>query len=167
MPPLPASSGRAIARYLVGLRPVLGDACATRDEWVGGLGLLIQDAQSGDVAGAARQAGKLGHELGQRFQQTRSRIDLLSPPPECDDCHAAVRAWADSLSTSCAALADMGRDGQLDRLREARDRLAEARSLAGRFNDEQARLSQGLRRRVQLARRRHDRLPGSRQVAPS
>jgi len=167
MPPVPASSARAIARYLVGLRPVLGDACAARDEWGRRLGLLSQGAHSGDAPRLARGSGRLGRQFGELFRHTRSRIDLLSPPPECDVCHAAVRAWAHSLLGSCQALAEVGRSGQLDGLRVAQDRLADARSQAGRFNDEYGRLSRELRRRVQIARRRHDRLPVSRQPQPS
>src|SRR5207302_8907527 len=108
---------RAIARYLVGLRPILGDAGQTRSEWVRGLGLLIQEAQAGDALRIARGSGSLGREFGDQFRHTRSRIDLLSPPPECDLCHAAVRAWAQCLLTSCEALAEVGRSGQLHGLR--------------------------------------------------
>jgi len=164
---LPTSSARAIARYLVGLRPVLGDACATRNEWVRRLELLVEGAHSEDALRIARRSGSLGREFGQRFRQARSRIDLLSPPPECDLCHAAVRAWAHSLLGSCEALAEVGRSGQLDGLRVAQEQLASARTEGGRFNDECARLSRRLRRRVQIARRRRDRLPASRQVQPS
>jgi hypothetical protein len=166
-PPVPASSARAIARYLVGLRPVLGDACAIRNEWVRGLGLLIQEAHSGDALRITRGSGGLGREFGQQFRHTRSRIDLLSPPPECDVCHAAVRAWAQCLLSSCEALAEVGRSGQLHGLRDAQARLADGRTQAHRFNDEYARLSHELRRRVQTARRRHDRLPAGRQASPS
>ncbi|HEY3108546.1 MAG TPA: hypothetical protein VGL23_07320 [Chloroflexota bacterium] len=164
---MPASSGRAIARYLVGLRPVLGDACAARDEWVRRLGLLSGGAHSGEALRVARGSGRLGCEFGQLFGQTRSRIELLSPPPECDLCHAAARAWAHALLGSCQALAEVGRSRRLDGLRVAQERLADARSQAGQFNDEYARLSRALRRRVRIARRRHDRIPASRQPQPS
>jgi hypothetical protein len=165
--PPPASSARVIARYLVGLRPILTDACQTRNDWVRRLGLLIQEAHSGDVGRVARGSGTLGREFGDLFRNTRSRIDLLGPPAECDVCHAAVRAWAHSLLGSCEALAEVGRSGQLHGLRIAQERLADARTQAHRFNDEYARLSQDLRRRVATARRRADRLPSQRQHSPS
>src|SRR5205814_1229007 len=90
--PPPASSARAIARYLVGLRPILTDACGIRNDWVRRLGLLIQEAHSGDVGRVARGSGALGREFGVLFRNTRSRIHLLGPPAECDVRHASVRA---------------------------------------------------------------------------
>jgi len=163
----PTSSARLIARYLIGLRPVLADACATRGDWVRGLGHLIGQAQSGDVGKVARGAGQLGRDFGDRFRNTRSRLELLAPPPECDLCHASVRAWTQALLGSCKALHEVGRSGQLHGLRLAQERLADARVQAHRFNDEYARLSQDLRRRVASARRRSDRLPTQRQHSPS
>jgi hypothetical protein len=156
-----------MARYLIGLRPVLTDACATRNEWVRRLGLLIQETRSGDIARVARGAGALGREFGDLFRNARSRINLLTPPPECDLCHVSVRAWTEALLGSCEALAQVGRTSQLHGLRIAQEHLADARTQAHRFNDEYARLSQELRRRVQTARRRGDRLPTRRQASPS
>lgn len=165
-PPQP-SSARAIARYLIGLRPVLIDACAVRNDWVKRLGILIGEARSGDIARVSRGAGQLGRDFSDRFRNTRSRVDLLQPPPECDVCHAAVRAWASALLSSCEALAQVGRTSQLQGLRAAQAQLADARTQAHRFNDEYARLSSELRRRVATARRRADRLPTRRQASPS
>jgi hypothetical protein len=161
------SSARAIARYLIGLRPILHDACAVRNDWVKRLGVLIDEARSGDVSRVSRGAGQLGRDFGDQFRNVRSRIDLLAPPPECDVCQAAVRAWAAALMTSCDALNNVGRTGQLQGLRVAQERLADARTQAHRFNDEYARLATDLRRRVATARRRADRLPTRRQASPS
>jgi hypothetical protein len=165
MPPLPVSSARATARYLLGLRPVLGQARAARERWVGGLGPLIEAARAGDALRAAREAGGLGRELGELCGQARARIDRLSPPTGCERCHAAARAWAQSLLASGEALAAVG--GRLDGLRLAEAYLAEAAVQAGRFNAEHARLTSSLRAHLQPARRRHDRLPMSWQAAPS
>jgi hypothetical protein len=166
-PALPASSARAVARYLVGLRPALAEACAARGEWVGQLGALVAALRPDDRARAAGLAGELGRAFEQRFERAAERLDRLAPPPECGRCHAAVRAWVTALLGSCRALADVGRSGRLDGLRAAQAGLADAREEAGRFNDEHARLQEALRRRVRSVRRRHDRLPTSDQVAPS
>lgn len=161
------SSARSIARYLVALRPLLADACAIRNEWVRRLGLLIAEVRSGDTLRITRGAGQLGRDYLPQFRHVRSRIDTLMPPPECNVCQQAVRAWTEALERSCEALDSIGRTGQLDGLRTAQDRLADARSYAHRFNDEYARLTEELRQRVAIARRRADVLPNRRQHQPS
>lgn len=161
------SSARNVARYLVGLRPVLTDACAVRADWVHRLGVLMADARTGNAVKVTQDAGALGREFGQKFRAVRARIDILNAPPECDVCHAAVRAWAEALQRSCQALEEIGQTGKLSGLRTAQDRLADARSQAHRFNDEYARLSQELRQRVAAIRRRSDVLPNRRQRSPS
>ena len=166
--PADPSSARAIARYLVGLRPVLTDACAIRAQWVHRLGQLISDARSGNVARVTNGSGALGRDFTSQFRAVRGRIDILMPPPECDLCHASVRAWAEALQRSCEALEEVGRSGKMGGLRVAQDRLADARTQAHRFNDEYARLSQELRQRVAtLRRRRAGVLPNRRQQQPS
>jgi hypothetical protein len=157
------SSARSVARYLVGLRPVLTDACSVRADWVHRLGVLMADAKTGNVLKVTQGAGMLGREFGQKFRAVRSRIDILNAPPECDLCHASVRAWAEALQRSCEALEEIGRTGKMGGLRTAQD----ARSQAHRFNDEYARLSQELRQRVAAVRRRADVLPNRRQPSPS
>ena len=165
--PSDPSSARAIARYLVGLRPVLTDACAVRADWIHRLGMLIADARSGNVGKVTTGSGNLGREFGQKFRAVRSRVEILNAPPECDVCHASVRAWADALQRSCEALEEVGRTGKMGGLRTAQDRLADARNQAHRFNDEYARLSHELRQRVAALRRRADLLPNRRQRGPS
>jgi hypothetical protein len=137
----------------VGLRPILADACGERNRWVRQLGVLIDQARTGNVMLVARGAGNLGREYGHLFREIKSRIELLRPTPECDVCHAAVRAWTESLLASCVALAEVGRSGNLAGLRDAQEKLAEARVQARRFNDEYARVAGELRRRVATARR--------------
>ena len=161
------SSPQAVARYLIGLRPILADACAERNEWMRQLGLLIEHARSGNSLRVARAAGQLGRDFAERFRHTRSRIELLNAPAECDICQASVRAWAEALQGSCAALMEVGRSGQLGELRQAQERLAEARVQARRFNEEYARLTNELRRRVAVARRNIAVLPSRRQAQPS
>ena len=167
-PPSGGSSARAIARYLIGLRPLLTDACAARNDWMRRLGLLIGESRSGNTLRIANGAGALGREFGERFRHTRSRIDLLRAPPECDVCHASVRAWTEALMGSCEALSQVGRTGQLGGLRVAQEKLSDARTQARRFNDEYARLTDELRQRVATARRHGSALPRStRQRYPS
>lgn len=131
------------------------------------IGLLIEHARSGNSLRVARAAGQLGHDFGGRFRNTRSRIELLNPPVECDLCQASVRAWSEALQGSCTALIEVGRSGQLTGLRQAQECLAEARIQARRFNEEYARLTQELRRRVAIARRNVAVLPSRRQAYPS
>ena len=151
----PASSARAVARYLVGLRPILAEACAARGEWVGRLGALVEAARPTPRAGR-RLAGELGRAFSSASSAGR-RLDR-SPPARVralprgrarlgGRAARLLRAWPTSAgaggSTGCAlaqaGLADGGR--------------------GRRFNDEHARLQEALRRRVRSARRRHDRLP--------
>ena len=68
------SSARNIARYLVGLRPVLTDACSVRADWVHRLGVLMADAKTGNAMRVTQGAGTLGREFGQKFRAVRSRI---------------------------------------------------------------------------------------------
>ena len=161
------SSARNVARYLVGLRPVLTDACSVRADWVHRLGVLMADARSGNAARVHNGAGMLGREFGQKFRAVKARVEILNAPPECDLCHAAVRAWAEALMRSCEALEEIGRSGNMSGLRVAQDRLADARGQAHRFNDEYARLSSELRQRVAAIRRRSDVLPNRRQAQTS
>ena len=165
--PTDPSSARSVARYLVGLRPVLTDACAVRAAWVHRLGQLIAEARSGNAARVTNGAGALGRDFTGQFRAVRARIDILMPPPECDLCQASVRAWAEALQRSCEALEEVGRTGKMGSLRVAQDRLADARTHAHRFNDEYARLSHELRQRVAAVRRRADVLPNRRQGQPS
>jgi hypothetical protein len=161
------SSPQAVARYLIGLRPILADACAERTEWMRQLGLLIEHARSGNALRVARAAGQLGRDFAERFRVTRTRVEQLNPPVECDLCQASVRAWAAALHGSCAALTEVGRTGQLAGLRHAQEQLAEARVQARRFNEEYARLTGELRKRVAIARRNVATLPSRKQAQPS
>ena len=163
----PVSSAQIIARYLIGLRPILVDACKVRNDWVRALGLVISEARSGDAMRVARRAGKLGSDFAPVFRIVRGRIDQLKAPPECDVCHASVRAWTEALIRSCEELDNVGRTNQMTGLRIAQDYLSDGRVQAQRFNDEYARLSRELRQRVAIARQRGAVLPGRRQASPS
>lgn len=85
MPP-DRESAQAVARYLVGLRLILADASGERNRWVRQLGVLIDQARTGNVVLVARGAGNLGREYGQLFREIKARIELLRPTPECDVC---------------------------------------------------------------------------------
>lgn len=164
---VPASSAQVIARYLIGLRPILVDACTVRNAWVKALGVVINEARSGDAPRVARKAGKLGSDFAPAFRGVRTRIDQLNAPPECDVCHAAVRSWTEALIRSCEELDNVGRTIHMGGLRIAQDYLTDGRVQAQRFNDEYARLSRELRQRVAIARQRGAVLPGRRQASPS
>ncbi|TAK20464.1 MAG: hypothetical protein EPO26_17985 [Chloroflexota bacterium] len=148
-----AASAQAMARYLVGLRPILADACIERNKWVRQIGGLLDQARTGSVLRVARGAGQLGREFSESFRQIRARIESLNPPPECDVCHAAVRAWVEALLGSSETMLEIGRSGNLSILSQSQEHLVEARVQARRFNDEYSRLANELRRRVATARR--------------
>jgi hypothetical protein len=149
----PAGSPRAIADYLIALRPILADAVESRRVFVRQLGLLIEEARHGGRALVAQSAGRIGREQGPVFQQLRIRVERLPAPPGCEACHHAVGLWLEKQSEACRVMARTGLNGDPGKLREAQQLLGEACAHAHRFNDEYARLAADLRRRVQLALR--------------
>jgi hypothetical protein len=50
------ASPRAVALYLVGLRPALGSALLARQEWVRRMGVLMEDARRGNTSVVATGA---------------------------------------------------------------------------------------------------------------
>jgi len=151
------ASPRAVADYLVALRPILADAVESRRVFIRQLGLLIEEARHGGRALVAQSAGRIGREHGPVFQQLRTRIERLRAPAGCEDCQRAVSLWLDKQTEACQVMDRVGLSGDPGRLREAQQLLGEARVHAHRFNDEYARLAAELRRRVQLAQRDRER----------
>ena len=146
------SAAKPIAEYLLAVRPVLQHAIAGREAWVRSIGVLMEDARKGNRAVVMRDAERIGRERLNQFRDCRYRLSRLWPPTGCTTCHAAASAWLDQLIAVCQLLEDVGRSGDLLRLRHVDDVLGESRVQARRFNTEYARLSEQLRLIVAAAR---------------
>ena len=148
------SQARAVAAYLVGLRPILASATQTRQAWVKRIGLLMADTSRGNPQLITQQAGQIGRDHGAAFRDAQRALDRLKPPPECSACHGALVAWIEKLVRSCDVLSEIGRTGELRRMRETQTLLAEGRRYAQAFNEEYARLCQVLREHVSAVKAR-------------
>jgi len=154
-----ADSPRAVAVYLLQLRPLLTEAIALRRGLVRGIGRLLAAANEGHSLGVALAAGRVGGEHVGPFRQVQRGIGRLAPPPSCARCHRAVVGWLEAQIAACELLVEVRRSGALARLPETQWRLADGREQGRRFNAEYARLVADLRARVDAARRRR-RHPG-------
>jgi len=141
---------RAVATYLVSLRPVLKSATETRQVWVKRIGLLMADTRHGNPALIQQQAGQIGREHGSAFRGAQAQLERLKPPRECSQCHQQLDSWLTKLVMSCDVLAEIGRGGNLKRLRETQSLLTDARAYAHAFNTEYARLCDALREHVNV-----------------
>ena len=146
-----ASSPRAVAAYLISLKPVLAGATATRQQWVRRIGLLMADTRHGNATSLAHAAGAIGREHISSFRETRRNLDRLHPPPTCRTCHLALAGWIDRLVESSDVLMEIGQSLDLKRLRETQDLLMEARTFARQFNSEYSVLVTNLRALVATA----------------
>jgi hypothetical protein len=146
------ASPRAVAAYLVGLRPALSGALLARQEWVRRMGALMEDARRGNPATVASGAGRLGAEFGGRFRESLAVLARLTPPPSCVEAHREATRWLDRLVEGCDVLVKVGRTGVMGELRHAQELFAESRAHAREFNIEHNRLVSDLRARVQVLR---------------
>jgi hypothetical protein len=148
------NQSRAVAAYLVALRPILGHATQTRQSWVKKIGLLMADTRLGNPQLIAQQAGQIGRENGASFQDAQRALERLKPPMECSECHVTLSNWLAKLVQSCDVLVEIGRTGDLKRMKETQRLLTEGRGYAQAFNDEYARLCQVLREHVSAVKAR-------------
>jgi hypothetical protein len=139
---------RAIARYLRALRPVLLAPRLARRAWIRDVGRLIEEARSGDPIALSRQAGSHGRDVVPVFRDARRRLSDLSPPPECQELHAAIEQWIVQHVEACELLMRIEEQRTLRSLRDVQERLAEGRAWAGRFNAAYVRVVEDLRRQV-------------------
>jgi hypothetical protein len=146
-----AFDARGVATYLVSLRPVLRAATETRQLWVKRVGVLMADTRHGNRALIQQQAGQIGRDHGNQFRDVQRMLVHLRVPRECSTCHRELDHWLARLVQSCEVLAEIGRDGELTRLRETQRLLTEARAHAHSFNAEYARLCEVLRDHVRTA----------------
>src|SRR5438034_493811 len=105
------SQSRAVAAYLVALRPVLTHATETRQVWVKRIGVLMADTVHGNPALTAQRAGEIGRDHGTAFRDAERALERLHPPPECTSCHVEVTRWLQKLVRACDVLAEIGRSG--------------------------------------------------------
>ena len=162
------ASLKEIAQYLTGLRPILSDALRGRQEWVRRIGVLLEDVRHGNAAVVVQAAGKIGREQIVHFRDNRAQVDRLRPPPGCEQCQAAIVNWLDQLIAVCEVLIAAGQAGDLKRLGETQEMLAESRTFARRFNGEYHRIVTDLRQRVGDAHReraRNERQRAARKVS--
>ena len=158
------ASPRAIADYLLAMRPILVDAVEARRLFIRQLGMLMEEARHGGRAAVTQSAGRIGREQAPVFQQLRNRVERLRAPVGCEECQRAVGLWVDKQSEACAVMERVGMSGDPGKLRDAQRLLGEARAYAHRFNDEYARLAADLRRRVQVVLRERERRRSLRDV---
>jgi hypothetical protein len=142
---------RRVAAYLRELRPVLSAPRLARRDWIRDVGLLIEEARTGDPITLSRTAGQYGHNGITIFREARRRLSDLDPPPECQALHQAIGEWIGQHVEACEVLIRISDQRTLRPLRDVQERLAEGRAWAGRFNGEYLTVVEDLRNRVALA----------------
>jgi len=153
----PTSTPREMARFLVDLKPILGSATDARRTWVRRIGILMEDARKGNPAILAAAAGSIGREYTPTFRSARDRIDRITAPKGALECHRTLSRWLDKLVQSGELLIEVGSSGNVNRIREIQELLAEGRAHAVRFNEEYLRLISNLGARVaELSSRRRE-----------
>lgn len=145
------ASPREVARYLGQLRPLLLTVMHDRQEWLRLVGMLIEEARTGTRPAIAQHAGRIGRDQIGSFAESRLQLDGLQVPATCQECHAAVARWLDTLTASCEVLIDVGFTGRLERIKQTQALLAEGRAHARQFNRAQAELIADLRARLKRA----------------
>jgi hypothetical protein len=160
------------AAYLQALREPLERASQSRKGWIGEVGRLMADLRSGRSRDLiATVAGRSGAGQAAAFGAVRVDLVGLEPAAGCEGCHLAVLGWLDKQIAACDLMVEIGRSGEVERLREVLGLIAEARHDARQFSYEIAerRAALGHRRRaVALVRARalEQRQRGRRPPAP-
>ena len=155
--PRPNGSARAIATYLVGVRPLLGEITESRRAFIRHIGMLMEEARHAGRAVVVQAAGRIGRDEGQAFRGLRTQLDRLPPPAACDGCHQSIVKWTDLHTAACQVMVEVGVSGDLTRLRETQSLLADARAHAQQFNIEYSRLVADVRQRVRAVATRQRR----------
>jgi hypothetical protein len=157
-PGTPRSTPIAVATLMKRARPLLLDALAERGTLVRQIGALAESVRLGNAALVVGTAGRIGRAGVRRFKDTRDQVEGLGGPPACAAYLRLLSRWLGEFVGCCDALIDVGVTGNLGRLGEAQRRLDRARALAPDVNLEYARLVADLRRHVDAASRRRNRL---------
>src|SRR5688500_17215755 len=127
---------REVARFLIGLKPIVARAIEVRQSWIKELGALFEEARLGNAAQVTSRAGRLGREHVGAFRDTRGMAERQKPPDGCEDIQKALMQWLDGLVKANEALVEVGSTGQMAGLQVAQRHVTEARYSARRFNGE-------------------------------
>jgi hypothetical protein len=161
-----SSSPRAIAGYLVGVKPLLQEITESRRAFIRHIGILMEEARTAGRMVVVQAAGRIGRDEGHAFRTLRAQLDQLAPPPACEGCHRAIVRWVDLHVAACQVMMDVGVSADLVRLRETQSLLGDARIHAQEFNAEYSRLATEVRQRVKAAQQADKRRP-TRQASAS
>lgn len=156
--PLAATTPRALAAYLTGIRSLMEEATIIRRSWIRQIGMLILDARTKPSELVAPMVLRCGKENRELFVAFRKRLDGIATPPGCDACQAAFAAWLDKQTAACDALVDIGTSGDLAQLRAVQRLLADGRVDTQAFNAEYSTLIVTLKQRIEqrkAAKRMH------------
>ena len=145
--PRTQSSPRAVASYLIQLRPYLSEASGARQAMIRSLTGLADDIRRGGPF-VPERAHVIGRERIVTFFTVRDKIAQLTVPPACESCHLTLGRWLDRLIDCCEVVSIVGRTGDVTYLHQAQALLLEAREYARGFNDEYGRIVQELRNSV-------------------
>lgn len=137
--------------YLLALRPIMAGVIEQRRPWIRDVGLLIEEARTGDPITLSRRAGQLAHAQLPGFREARTQHSHLLPPPQCYPLHEAVGGWLDKHVDACETLIRAERDRSLRPLRAVQEQLGEARRYSQSFNEQYGALVRDLRDRVDAA----------------
>jgi hypothetical protein len=147
-------SPRAIAQYLMHVRPVVAHVSHSRQGWVRDIGVLMEDARHQTPFVVAQAAGRIGRTQDATFREALSGIERMAAPGPCGELRAALVSWLEKQRGACEVMIAASVVGEPRRLNEVQPYLAEARHHARRFNEEYARLAGEVRRAVAAAPRR-------------
>ena len=143
------SSLMVLAVYLKQLRLILDEAVEARRLMVRKLGGLMEEAHTAHRSTIIQAVGRVGSDEASAMRKVRGHLERLAPPPPaCESCHNAVAHWLDEMVLACDVMVEVGRSGELGRLRETQEHLAESRADARKFNAEYEQLLGELKRRA-------------------
>jgi hypothetical protein len=146
-----AAAAREVVGYLLALRPIMSATTERRRAWIREVGLLIEEARTGDPITLSRRAGQLGHAQLTAFREARVTHSHLVPPASSYELHEAVAGWLDKHVQACETLVRAEQQRSLRPLREVQELLGDARRFSQQFNDQYGRLIAELRERVEAA----------------
>lgn len=149
-----ASSPKAIAHYLVDLRPFVQSASGMRNEFVREIGMLMEHAKRRDRWLVAQETLRIGREQGNVFRRIRAQIAIMKIPDVCVRCHQSAIKWLEKQIATCDLMVEVGTDNNLGRLQEAHYLFAEGRIYARQFNSNYQELVQLVRTRVNDVRQK-------------
>jgi ribosomal protein L37AE/L43A len=149
--PRQSSSPKAIAGYLVAVKPLLSEVTEARRTFIRHIGLLLEEARSSGRMVVVQAAGRIGRDEGHAFRSLKQQLERVEAPPACDPCHRAILQWVDLHVRACQVMVDVGQSADLTRLHETQSLLGDARQHAQTFNGEYTRLVADVRARVKAA----------------